>query len=1278
MKITTRISSAIVVVFMLVSILNVGIAETFAEENRGKYVSYTYSHLDTGSTPTTVTRNEGMIAKVEEFPSASNKSLMIQTQKDAPQCYTDLVYSSSSQCVIEASIAYKGELACQHNIMSVEGPGKQFWVFLRLKNTGDLELGDGTVIGKMQEGVFYDLGLMLDFNTHSYSLNINGLTKVFDSPIPNSELKSMEKVRIHVQKSSSDSEKFYINYFRAYGGTTQMSEAEVSLMSSSVESVPEAPEKVTITDSMVASRMDGNVLMTTKTGRALVENKVVAIDAEYPDVAPKIVDGRTLVPLRFVAEAFGANVEFDDISQTATIICNETTLTVTLGSKNYTVNGEEKTFDVAPYNVDGRMLVPLRAISDALGKQVFWDSCGFIIVGDDAESFSLDNPTDKKILDIASRDLLFDAPTAEDIIADFNKATPDGAHPRLFLTKETIPDLKKKVTEDKYCREWFETVKKNADRYIEAEPLKYQLSGVRLLYVSREAKSRIKSGALVYLLTGDSKYADLAVETLMTVCKFSDWNPYHFLDVAEMSEGVAIGYDWLYDYLSIDQKTLIKEKLINYGLNEIMRDFTYDPTRSRSYKWNDPAGAYPQNWVSVCCGGLSIASLALLGEGQSETQLAAKVISMGMEHVKDLLAAFGPDGAWFEGANYWSYSYEYFTKSFGSYKSILGTDYGLTNAMGFRKGADFMIGLNGNVGTFAMSQASNEPYCNAEFFWLANHFNDPGLSQYRIWFMEKEGRLGDVDDILYFTPEHMNTNSDFKQSLPRDDLFRELIFSVCRTGYEENDMYTVFHGAEDGMGISHLDWGQFVLDLMGVTWACDMGVAGLPYSGGYNWDNYRFRGEGHNTLIFNPSAIDDQNQYAIAPITRYEYNDASAISVTDGTEVHAYKGAKSVIRGYYVDKAEKSVTIQDEIVMDRANSEMYWFMHTRATDIEVSESGRNAVLSSGNVKLLAQLIGDETLKFEKRTATPLPTSPNPSGQEDDSKTLKLTIHSEDITETKFAVKLSLLCGDEIPEDSSEELVDINDWKLLDINLPKLDSISVDGKKLAGFSSDATCYEYGYEAGINGAAPYPADTVSASGDGDIEITYPTEENNVARISVEKDGATNYYYLKLEKKRLKTVQEFDDEMDVNLFVNEKPAFVGKVQKLTEIEPIDVYAKDIPQMENVPENTIDNDFSTRWSSEKLGTMIDFDLGDIQPLTHVGVAFLDGAARSTFYRIAVSEDAENWTYVKNIKSTGTTEELDIYYIGDHNVRYVRLQGYGNTQGSLWFSPTEVAFFAK
>ena len=101
--------------------------------------------------------------------------------------------------------------------------------------------------------------------------------------------------------------------------------------------------------------------------------------------------------MRFISESIGAEVSYDDATRQITVSNGENTIEFTVGNTIYTVNGEEKILDAAPEISEGRTLIPLRALVEALGKEVFWDDRGLIVISD--ESDFLNSEEDKEIID---------------------------------------------------------------------------------------------------------------------------------------------------------------------------------------------------------------------------------------------------------------------------------------------------------------------------------------------------------------------------------------------------------------------------------------------------------------------------------------------------------------------------------------------------------------------------------------------------------------------------------------------------------------------------------------------------------------------------------------------------------------------------------------------------------------------------------------------------------------------------------------------------------------
>ncbi len=91
------------------------------------------------------------------------------------------------------------------------------------------------------------------------------------------------------------------------------------------------------------------------------------------DVSPIMENDRVLVPFRFIAESLGGMVSWDEASQTVRIQTADKNISLPVGKNSASVNGQQKELDVPAKVVDGRTLVPVRFVSESLGADVSWD-----------------------------------------------------------------------------------------------------------------------------------------------------------------------------------------------------------------------------------------------------------------------------------------------------------------------------------------------------------------------------------------------------------------------------------------------------------------------------------------------------------------------------------------------------------------------------------------------------------------------------------------------------------------------------------------------------------------------------------------------------------------------------------------------------------------------------------------------------------------------------------------------------------------------------------------
>lgn len=91
------------------------------------------------------------------------------------------------------------------------------------------------------------------------------------------------------------------------------------------------------------------------------------------DTLPLIENGRTMVPMRAIFEALGAQVKWDERSKSVTCVKDDKKIVLTIGSNQAIFDSGSYTLETAPKIVNGRTLVPLRFVSESLGTEVLWN-----------------------------------------------------------------------------------------------------------------------------------------------------------------------------------------------------------------------------------------------------------------------------------------------------------------------------------------------------------------------------------------------------------------------------------------------------------------------------------------------------------------------------------------------------------------------------------------------------------------------------------------------------------------------------------------------------------------------------------------------------------------------------------------------------------------------------------------------------------------------------------------------------------------------------------------
>jgi hypothetical protein len=507
------------------------------------------------------------------------------------------------------------------------------------------------------------------------------------------------------------------------------------------------------------------------------------------------------------------------------------------------------------------------------------------------------------------------------------------SHPRLLVLPADLDRIRRDAASDPTVAGYVKALYARADGLLTQPVATRVLVGPRLLDTSRKVLDRIYTLGLAFRLGGDTRYRDRARDELLGVAAFTDWNPSHFLDVAEMTHAFAIGYDWLHADLTDAERTTVREALLQKGLAE----------GTKAYAANAWWTHDPFNWNLVCNGGLTIGALAVADEAP---EVARPLLVKTIASMPTAMATYAPDGAWAEGPGYWGYATQYTVAATASLVSALGTDFGLSSLPGFSAAGDFRVAIAGPTGKFFNFADCGEAAGSAPTLaWLSRRFDRP------LWAFEERafaGKNGSAADLAYYSPRG---DAALVRALPADALFEAAGVVTLRTDWTgATPTWIGFKGGDNGANHSHLDLGTFVLDALGERWAADLGPDDYNltgYFGAERYSYYRLRTEGHNALL-----VGGQNQglAARAPIVEFSPSDHHAIA--DLGQAYAALGVTSQRRGVALLADGQRAVVVDELSAS-APVTLRWTLHTRATAVVAGD--RVTLTSNGKTLTLVAL-----------------------------------------------------------------------------------------------------------------------------------------------------------------------------------------------------------------------------------------------------------------------------------------------------------------------------------
>ena len=450
---------------------------------------------------------------------------------------------------------------------------------------------------------------------------------------------------------------------------------------------------------------------------------------------------------------------------------------------------------------------------------------------------------------------------------------------RLMLSDARVETLRRRLVDDRFSTKLFAAIRTRADRMLRRPPPERVFTGPTMLHAARDAFDRILTLGFIAVVSGEEKYADRARLDIKAVAEFSDWNPAHFLDTAELCAAVAIGLSWLGDGFGSSDRRRIVDAIVEKALK---------PSLQAGPFWIDCTF----NWNPVCHAGMALGALATLEE---EPSLARTILRRACEKIPLVAPAYQPDGAYDEGPMYWTYGTTYlvmFLDAMDNFQENFGESSGWnTDAAkdipGLNKSAEYMLHVSAPGGTFYNYSDSCEerPFLPA-LFYFAESLGRPQLTSFDRRHLDRflemyvsETKVAADSESDRFFPLAMMWNISTPPPAPTEEQTQAPLFwmgtgrtpvALMRTSWNDPDATFVgIKGGSPSANHGHMDVGGFVLESRGVRWAIELPaeVYRLVMAAGVSlwdrgadsgrWKLLRVGADGHNILRFaGPQNVD--------------------------------------------------------------------------------------------------------------------------------------------------------------------------------------------------------------------------------------------------------------------------------------------------------------------------------------------------------------------------------------------------------------------------------------
>jgi hypothetical protein len=502
--------------------------------------------------------------------------------------------------------------------------------------------------------------------------------------------------------------------------------------------------------------------------------------------------------------------------------------------------------------------------------------------------------------------------------------------PRLFFASEALSQLEEK-SRSSACRPLWD----------------------RILKACQRPRGDAALLALAHLLTGEEKYAQQAKAAIWKILDEPRWELPEFLNCGMRLATVASGYDWLYGYLTEEERRRVREVTIGKGIElvaQACRDYLWWTTWTRC------------NWGMVILSGAGLACLSLLEDDENVLDPLRLILNRFVLWVEDA----PPDGGWGESLSYYDYAWSHGIQFVDALANVSGGKLNLYESSFLRENFSYALyfSLPNESGyvSFSNLSAMTLGATNSIVRRLAGKYHNP----YAQWLA---GRSEDRPSALEFVWWDTGLSSRAPTDLPKAKLFKSIEWASLRSDWmDPTAILLAMKGGHNDWDHHHLDHNSFVLHAFGEPLLIDQGYAWptppseIPYAN----DTVA-----HNTLLVNGKGqLDGATNYSggrgeyehFTPLSDFVTTELYDAVMGDAKRVYSPEDLSEYIRQILFMRPRYFVLF--DAVAAPSPSTFEWLFHSYG---RLQVDGDTLRISAGNAMLCIKILAPD--RFDHQLAT---------------------------------------------------------------------------------------------------------------------------------------------------------------------------------------------------------------------------------------------------------------------------------------------------------------------